>query len=97
MAAPTSGRVTGLAIDPSDPSYPDDKFDFTRTPGPDDTSSAGSWPDGFTGGVFVATNSVAADKTGLPYGDDFAYAQPMTSHELAYGNSFTCIPDNGTF
>jgi hypothetical protein len=36
MAEPVSGRVTGLAVDPSDPSRPDDTFVFNLTPGPDD-------------------------------------------------------------
>src|SRR5262245_822946 len=36
MAEPISGRVTGIAVDPSDPNHPDDTFVFNVTPGPDD-------------------------------------------------------------
>ena len=124
MAGTASGRVTGIAVDPSDPSRssdlfhfnldllvergegdpsrPDDTFDFKSTGGEGNTSSAG-WPDGFTGGVYVGTNTADLPLTDTalpavqfdPTLDGFASAQPFESgHDLAYGNSFTCIPDS---
>jgi hypothetical protein len=125
MAGTVSGRVTGIAVDPLDPSspsqlfhfnldllaerreddrsLPDDTFDFKTASGDKGNTSSAGWPDGFTGGVFVATN--AADlpltDTALPavqfdpalYG--FATTQPFApGHDLSYSNSFTCIPDS---
>lgn len=111
MAGTVSGRVTGIAVDPSDPSragqlfhfnldllaergeddpsLPDNTFDFRTTGGEGNTSSAG-WPDGFTGGVFVATNAA-----GLPLTDTALPAvQSDPVHDFSYSNSFTCIPDS---
>lgn len=124
MAGTVSGRVTGIAVDPSDPSHssqlfhfnldllaergeddpslPDDTFDFKTTGGEGNTASAG-WPDGFTGGVYVATNAPGLPLTDTslpavqfdPALDDLASAQPFASgHEFSYSNSFSCIPDS---
>jgi hypothetical protein len=120
-----SGRVTGIAVDPSDPSrsiqlfhfnlemlaehaeddpsLPDDTFDFKTASGGESNTSAAGWPDGFTGGVFVATNAAGLSLTDTalpavqfdPALDDLASAQPFASgHDLSYSNSFSCIPDS---
>jgi hypothetical protein len=71
MAEPISGRVTGIAVDPSNPNHPDDTFVFNVTPGPDDKGDTSIIIDyregGFTGGVFVASGDISGDAAGLPY------------------------------
>jgi hypothetical protein len=124
MAGTVSGRVTGIAVDPSDPSspsqlfhfnldllaerreddrsLPDDTFDFKTASGGEDNTSSAGWPDGFTGGVYVATNAADLPLTDTslpavqfdPALDGFATAQPFApGHDLSYSNSFSCIPD----
>ena len=100
MTNPSNGRITGLAVDPSDPSRPDDTFVFNVTG--DDKGNTSYWHvDGFTGGVFVASVATALPyiETSLPavqfepVVNDFANAQPLVpSHDLSYNNSFECIP-----
>ena len=111
MAGTASGRVTGIAVDPSDPSrdgdlfhfnldllaersegdssLPGDTFVFKTAGGEGNTSSAG-WPDGFTGGVFVATDAADLPLTGTA----LPAVQSDPVHDFSYGNSFTCIPDS---
>jgi len=81
MAEPTSGRVTGLAVDPSDPSRPDDTFIFN---------------DAYKTGLPSSETFLQAVQL-EPVNDFANAQPFVPDHDLPYSNSFTCIPDSVPF